>query len=914
MARVAKKVLLIGWDAADWKVINPLIDSGDMPAMEKLVNGGVMGNITTLEPPFSPILWTSIATGKYADKHGVLGFTEPNPDGLGMRPVSSYSRKTKAIWNILSQNGLKSHVLGWWPSNPVETINGIMISNHFSHSRGKLRQPWPIVPGSIHPKELEEFLAEFRVNPQELTSEHLLPFVPDAAKIDQEKDHRLRAIATNLAEASSLHSIATWILDTQPWDFLAIYLDSIDHFCHGFMKYHPPRLSNIPEEDFELYKGVVTAAYRYHDMMLENLMKLAGDDTTIILISDHGFQSDHFRTTFVPDEPAGPADHHREHGIICINGPGIKKDELIYGSSLLNVTPTILTLFGLPIGRDMDGVPVVQAFEKQPLIEVIPSWDEIRGAGGMLPENVRVDPIESSKALQQLIELGYVEDPGPDKQKAAETAVLESQYNLARVYMGSFRYFDALNILQDIIKEHEEQGRFTLRLARCYYETGKYNEAVATLERFMKIGIEKNINLEKLKVELDEKTKNSPKDKKKNELEFQKKVRTQITLQNSLAQADMMLFDLKILKEKPKEIIERIEKQFSKGPIPISFQGKLANLYLKQKKFKKAEEFFNKLIEYNPENAFSHNGLASALLGQKRFEEAANKALDAIGLNYYFPIAHYNLGEALSNLHDYENAANAYEVSLKILPSLGAARNKLIKIYTSNLKKPELAAVHSDFFNTKNIPAEERSFEVAEFSDMQSKFMKFDNPVIVVSGLPRSGTSLMMQMLEAGGVPIFSDNVRKPDENNPRGYYEHEAVKSMAKNKKWLSQTPGKAVKIVSHLLVHLPAKYNYKVIFMLRDLPEIVTSQHRMLVRKGKHREDVYPGRLEIVYKNHLRKASEWLKANHNAAVLYINHQDAINNPVDTAEKVKQFLGIDLDIVKMASVIDKKLYREKKV
>ena len=255
MNRIAKKVLLIGWDAADWKVINPLIDAGQMPALEKMVNEGAMGNMSTLEPPFSPMLWTSIATGKYADKHGVLGFTESDPEGAGMRPISSHSRKTKAIWNILMQNGFKTHVLGWWPSNPVEPINGIMLSNHFAHARGKLTQPWALAPGSVNPSVLDEFFAELRVHPQELTDQHLLPFVPDAAKIDQTKDPRLRLIAKNISEAATLHAAATWILETQPWDFLALYLDTIDHFCHGFMKYHPPRLHNVPEDDFEIRKA-----------------------------------------------------------------------------------------------------------------------------------------------------------------------------------------------------------------------------------------------------------------------------------------------------------------------------------------------------------------------------------------------------------------------------------------------------------------------------------------------------------------------------------------------------------------------------------------------------------------------------------------------------------------------------------
>ena len=122
-----RKLLLIGWDGADWKVINKLIDAGKMPAMEKLINNGVIGNLATLDPPFSPMLWTTIATGVRPDKHGILGFSEPSPNGQGVQPVSSTSRKVKAIWNILMQEGYKSHVVGWWPSHPAEPINGVMV-------------------------------------------------------------------------------------------------------------------------------------------------------------------------------------------------------------------------------------------------------------------------------------------------------------------------------------------------------------------------------------------------------------------------------------------------------------------------------------------------------------------------------------------------------------------------------------------------------------------------------------------------------------------------------------------------------------------------------------------------------------------------------------------------------------------
>ncbi len=118
-----RKVLLIGWDAADWEHINPLLDQGLLPTLEGLINRGVMGNLATLQPVLSPMLWNSVATGKLADKHGIHGFIEPDPVHGGARPYTSTSRKVKALWNILRQSGLRSNVVGWWASHPAEPIN-----------------------------------------------------------------------------------------------------------------------------------------------------------------------------------------------------------------------------------------------------------------------------------------------------------------------------------------------------------------------------------------------------------------------------------------------------------------------------------------------------------------------------------------------------------------------------------------------------------------------------------------------------------------------------------------------------------------------------------------------------------------------------------------------------------------------
>ena len=135
----------------------------------------------------------------------------------------------------------------------------------------------------------------------------------------------------------------------------------------------------IKEEEFDLYKDVVKGAYRFHDMMLERLLQLAGPDTTVILCSDHGFESGSQRPRGIPREPAGPAAWHRQYGIFVMAGPGIKRDERIYGASLIDIAPTVLTLFDLPIGEDMDGRPLLEAFEETPKVKTIPSWEEDRG-------------------------------------------------------------------------------------------------------------------------------------------------------------------------------------------------------------------------------------------------------------------------------------------------------------------------------------------------------------------------------------------------------------------------------------------------------------------------------------------------------------------------------------------------------
>jgi hypothetical protein len=189
--------------------------------------------------------------------------------------------------------------------------------------------------------------------------------------------------------------------------------------------------------------------------------------------------------------------------------------------------------------------------------------------------------------------------------------------------------------------------------------------------------------------------------------------------------------------------------------------------------------------------------------------------------------------------------------------------------------------------------------------------MDGDN-ITIVSGLPRSGTSMMMKMLEAGGMEVLTDHIREPDADNPEGYYEFERVKQVEHDKTWLKAARGKAVKMVSALLKHLPSNYHYKVIFMSRDMNEVLASQKRMLVRRGEATDTVSDEKLARIFARHLDQVQAWLAGQPNIDVIYVRYDQTVQDPLTQAESVNGFLGNCLRVSEMAAVVDPNLYRQR--
>jgi hypothetical protein len=188
-----------------------------------------------------------------------------------------------------------------------------------------------------------------------------------------------------------------------------------------------------------------------------------------------------------------------------------------------------------------------------------------------------------------------------------------------------------------------------------------------------------------------------------------------------------------------------------------------------------------------------------------------------------------------------------------------------------------------------------------------------DDVITVVSGLPRSGTSMMMRMLEAGGMSVLTDNLRAADEDNPRGYYEFERVKSIKDDRSWLVEARGKVVKMVSALLVHLPRDHRYRVVFMRRRMDEILASQQEMLRRRDRPVDAAADGRMAALYERHLKQTEEWIAGEPNVDVIYVDYNRLMADPATHVERVNEFLGSDLDVAAMVQVADRSLYRQRR-
>ncbi len=941
MATKPPKLLLIGWDAADWRVIDPLIEAGKMPHLANLIGSGARANLRTLHPALSPMLWTSIATGKRPYKHGIHGFSEVDPEKGTIRPISGDSRTTKAIWNVLGQEGLKTNVVGWWPSHPAEPINGVMVSNFYQRVPTRKEDLAKGLPrGTVQPSRLQAKLASYRVHPDEFTENHLGPFLPNITHMNWREDQRVHSVARLLAECSSIHSVATGIMALEPWDFMAVYHDAIDHFSHGFMKFHPHHQPGIREDDFESYHQVVTCAYQFHDMMLGTMLQLAGENTTIMLISDHGFHPDEQRVLEVPNEPAGPAVEHRAQGIFVANGPGIPANLELDSLGLLDIAPTVLHHFGLPVGADMDGEVIGTLYPGRNPPMKIPSWDlKSPGTESTAPPT-RLSEEDIARNLRQLVELGYIDPPDQQIEIARKETQRELDYNLARAHMDGQQFSEAAGILDRLCDENPSEFRFALQLATCWERMGKNDKAAelirSTVAAKLRYIEENKGSVQAAAEALEKRRRAGEKIPQEEQRSMHRRISTVSTNPQTLEQLQIRSL---ILAEKYPEALDRTDRVLEHWPDDLNLLSLKARLHVIRQEWSNANQTYQRVLDIEPLHEPSLIGLSYAAILQRDFWHAAAHAKEVIKLAPQNPWGHYYYGCALLRIKRPARGLQALQQAVKLDPDFVEAWQRLARFYSRSKRMEDGASKARDCRAQADRALKRRSLATAARRSLETPirgevdqsalaeklaelFLAVEsraetlpkpgsNDVVIVSGLPRSGTSLVMQMLQAGGFRILADEKRQPDVNNPRGFFEFEPVKRGKGFDHWMPRARGKAVKIIAPLLRALPRGENYRIIFCRRPVHQIVVSQHKMISRLQDDQGGTDVSDSERVA---LVQSIQTLKmlSHANIPLTTIDYVETVQNPANATRKIKRFLGGILDETAMASVVDESLHREK--
>jgi predicted AlkP superfamily phosphohydrolase/phosphomutase len=339
----AAKVLVIGLDGLEWDLVTPMVADGELPNLARLIERGVHGKLRSLEPlAKSPTIWTTIATGKTPQEHGIGGYA----DRRGRELLTGNVRRVEAIWNIASSVGKSVGVVGWLMTWPAETVNGVMVSNYLQYGRTNENK----MEDRTYPPDLDARLAPDVTDAENVpyaAVERFLDQPLDTTSISPHLDQMVEPIKWTLAGDLTYSRIGLTLYRRHRPDFFAVYLRGTDDLGHRFWNYMVP--DSIPAtfldpDGMKYFKGTERAYYRFTDQLIGPLIDAADDSTTIVVLSDHGFRGGTGHGVEV----------HKLDGVLIMAGRGVGHGE-ITGADVYDITPTLLVLLGLPPAQDMRG-------------------------------------------------------------------------------------------------------------------------------------------------------------------------------------------------------------------------------------------------------------------------------------------------------------------------------------------------------------------------------------------------------------------------------------------------------------------------------------------------------------------------------------------------------------------------------
>lgn len=367
------RILIVGIDSTDWDVAGPLMDAGRMPNLARLVESGVSCELHSLEPKQkSPTIWATIATGKNPEKHGITGYVDP----MSSKLLTSNVRTARTFWDIIGEKGMTVTVVGWLVSWPAEPVNGYMVTDYFRYTP---RPDRPLPEKLTYPDELNDEVAPLRVSGRDISDEDVSRFIDIDAAMSAEEAQRLpvermfaemRAINEIPQRADALRDIMAGdrtflgvtlhMMREHPTDVTIVYLRGVDSASHKFWAAAHPGEVGFPvaENETRVFGKTVEHYYEYADEMLGTLLDEFGDGT-VIVCSDHGFEGPK------PGQLPGGINDHGPLGVLVMSGDAFRTGARLPERDVRDITPTILTLCGMPVGEDMDGSVIEDAFEPE---------------------------------------------------------------------------------------------------------------------------------------------------------------------------------------------------------------------------------------------------------------------------------------------------------------------------------------------------------------------------------------------------------------------------------------------------------------------------------------------------------------------------------------------------------------------
>ena len=475
------RIIVLGLDGMDPDTIDLLMSEGKMPNFAKLRREGAYGRLISSRPILSPIIWTTIATGKTADEHRIGHFVAVNEKTGEQLPVTSQMRHVKALWNMFSAARRKVAVVGWWATWPAEAVNGAIVSDHtcyhFLFAEGQ--KGAPDSTALTYPEELRQRIDGMIRRPGDLTRADLDPFVhvgdDELARpfaFDDDLGHFKWALAT----AQSYTSIGESLWQEEHPDLLMLYVEATDSTAHLFG--HLFRAQGLAGElaaQQRRFGDAVEQMYLYADRIVGEMIAAMDDETTLVVLSDHGFQ-----LGVLPDDPSKTRDmrrvsekFHKIEGILYLYGKHVRARQRLDQPVLVDVAPTVLALAGLSPARDMPGRVLYEGLDLPRQERVVASYEDAAGAAGAAaPRDHAVDPA----ILEHLRSLGYLETDSP-----------KGDRNLAAILFEQGKYAESAAAYEELLRENPDDGGLRASYAGALGALGRYEESLAQLDAAIRV-------------------------------------------------------------------------------------------------------------------------------------------------------------------------------------------------------------------------------------------------------------------------------------------------------------------------------------------------------------------------------------------------------------------------------------------